>query len=188
MAFKYLRHIGKASETPQTQPISGRGAEMSRNAAGGFGFELDDWSLLSRFLILGTEGGTYYTSERALTLESAESVVRCVHSDGARAVNLIVEVSDSGRAPKNDAAIFALAIASKHGDDATRSLAFGQLPQVCRTGTHLFQFAASIDALGGWGRGARRAVGAWYQDKDPDALAYQLAKYRQRNGWSHADL
>ena len=188
MGFKYIDHLRKAKGTPQDQAIPGREGEMLRNAAGGFAFELDDWALFNRFLVLGTEGGTYYTGERELTLKSAEAVVRCVKDDGARAVAQIVEVSDSGRAPRNDAAIFSLAIASKQGDEATRGLAFANLSQVCRTGTHLFHFAAFIDAMGGWGRGARRAVGAWYQDKNPNALAYQLVKYQQRNGWSHADL
>jgi 60 kDa SS-A/Ro ribonucleoprotein len=31
-------------------------------------------------------------------------------------------------------------------------------------------------------------MGAWYQGKSPDELAYQAVKYRQRDGWSHKDL
>jgi 60 kDa SS-A/Ro ribonucleoprotein len=62
------------------------------------------------------------------------------------------------------------------------------LPRVCRIGTHLFQFAANIEAFRGWGRALRRAVGAWYSTMEPRALAYQLSKYQQRNGWSHRDL
>ena len=36
--------------------------------------------------------------------------MRCIKADGIRAVNRIVEINDSGRAPKNDPAIFALAL------------------------------------------------------------------------------
>jgi 60 kDa SS-A/Ro ribonucleoprotein len=71
---------------------------------------------------------------------------------------------------------------------ATLPGAYASLPEVCRTGTHLFQCAAYIDAMGGWGRGARNVVGNWYLSKKADDLGYQLAKYRQRNGWTHADL
>lgn len=188
MGFKYIKHLRTVQATAQTRPVPGREAEMSENAAGGYAFDLDDWSLLDRFLVLGTEGGTYYTDERELTVASAAAVDRCVKADGPRAVRRIVEVSNSGRAPKNEPAILALAIAAKQGDEPTRQLAFANLAKVCRTGTHLFQFVTYIDALGGWGRGARRAVGEWYSSKEVDDLAYQLVKYRQRGGWTHADV
>jgi 60 kDa SS-A/Ro ribonucleoprotein len=45
-----------------------------------------------------------------------------------------------------------------------------------------------VNALRGWGRGLRTAVGKWYLEKDADALAYQAVKYQQRDGWSHKDL
>jgi 60 kDa SS-A/Ro ribonucleoprotein len=62
------------------------------------------------------------------------------------------------------------------------------MPKVCRIGTHLFQFAAACNELRGWGRGLRRAIGAWYTDKDAKDVAYQCAKYQSRDGWSHRDL
>ena len=49
-----------ATETPQGLPIPGR--DMVENNAGGFVFKLDEWKQLERFLILGSEGGTYYVS------------------------------------------------------------------------------------------------------------------------------
>src|SRR5581483_1305117 len=54
--------------------------------------------------------------------------------------------------------------------------------------THLFQFAAAVDAMRGWGRGLRRAVAAWYGARPVDDLAHQVAKYQRRDGWSHRDL
>ncbi len=133
-------------------------------------------------------GGSYYASQQALTKDNAQAVIRAIASDGPRAVREIVAVSKAGRAPKNDPAIFALALAASHGDAQTRRAAFDALPEVCRIGTHLFHFAAFAEQFRGWGRGMRRAVGAWYTAKDPDALAYQLVKYQQRDGWSHRDL
>ena len=59
---------------------------------------------------------------------------------------------------------------------------------MCRTGTHLFQFAAFVEGFRGWGRSLRRAVGRWYAGQPVDALAYQAVKYRQREGVSHRDL
>ncbi len=124
--------------TPQSQPIPG--TTQTPNSAGGFAWAVDDWTRLDRFLVLGAEGPTYYASEQTLTRENAEAVTRCVESDGPRTVMRIVEVSEAGRAPKNDLALFALAIAAGLGDATTRRSAFEALPRVARTGTHLFHF------------------------------------------------
>jgi 60 kDa SS-A/Ro ribonucleoprotein len=40
----------------------------------------------------------------------------------------------------------------------------------------------------GWGRGMRRAVGAWYTSKSGRELAVQLTKYKNREGWTHQDV
>lgn len=182
----YAQHVS-TRQTPQTEKIPG--TNQVANSAGGFAFPVDDWTRLDRFLILGGEGGTYYATERKLTQENAACVSRCLAADGQRTVNRIVEISDSGRAPKNDPAIFALAMAASAKDaPATRAAALVALPKVCRIGTHLFQFAESVQALRGWGRGLRRAIGDWYTSKDAGSLAYQVTKYQQRNGWSHRDL
>lgn len=179
---KYL----STKQTPQSEPIPGR--NQVANSAGGFTFALDDWGRLDRFLILGCEGSTYYASERELSIENAQAVLRCIEADGPRAVARIVEISVAGRAPKQNPAIFALALATAAGSEAGRAAALAALPKVCRTGTHLFQFAKEVNELRGWGRGLRRAVADWYTEKPSDKLAYQLVKYQQREGWSHRDL
>src|SRR5512139_3934388 len=125
-------------QTTQAQPIPGS-AQVANNA-GGFAWALDDWGRLDRFLILGTEGGTYYVSERALTVDNVHAVSRCIQNDGLRTVNRIAEISETGRTPKNDPALFALALAASYGDPAVRKAALEALPRVARTGTHLFHF------------------------------------------------
>jgi len=173
-------------ETPQTQPIPG--SKQVPNSAGGFSFEVDDWKKLDRFLILGTEGGSYYASEKDLTVQNAEAVLRCVQADGLRTVARIVEVSDQGLAPKNDPAIFALGMCLKKGDLKTRKAAEAAVPKVCRIGTHVFQLAEAIQAFGGWGRVTKRAIANWYLGQKAGGLATNLVKYQQRNGWAHKDL
>lgn len=173
-------------QTPQSEPIPG--SKQVPNSAGGYAFAVDDWTRLDRFLILGTEGGSYYAKELALTRENAQAVERCIQADGQRAVARIAEISDAGRAPKNDPAIFALALAAKTGDAPTRKAALTALPKVCRIGTHLMHFAEYVQHLGGWGRGTRRAVANWYLSKPLDRLAYQLVKYQSRDTWSNRDL
>lgn len=171
---------------PQSESIPGK--PMIPNAAGGHVFALDDWKAFERFLILGSEGGTYYIGEAKLTREAALRTIACIAQDGRRAVDTIVEISDSGRAPKNDPAIFALALAASAPDVATRQMALAALPKVCRIPTHLFHFLEYTKGQRGWGRTLKRAVAAWYNDKPTEFLAYQLVKYQQRDGWANADV
>jgi 60 kDa SS-A/Ro ribonucleoprotein len=185
LATRYARYVS-TRRTPQSEPIPG--SPQVPNSAGGFAFAADDWTRLDRFLVLGAEGGSYYASERELTLDNAAAVRRCIEADGRRAVARVVEISTAGRAPKNDPAVFALAMAAGMGRAETRAAALAALPRVCRTGTHLFQFAASVQGFRGWGRGLKRAVAGWYTGRAPRDLAYQLSKYQQRGGWSHRDL
>jgi len=183
MSIDYLKQaVAPATQREQADP------RQVENSAGGYTFVVDDWSHLRRFLVLGAEGGTYYATERKIVRENAAVVERLAKSDGERLVREVVEMSESGRAPKNDPAILALAIAAKLGDDATRAEAYAALPRVCRIGTHLYHFAEFVNSMGGWGRGARRSIARWFNDRSADDLAHQLVKYQQRDGWSARDL
>jgi 60 kDa SS-A/Ro ribonucleoprotein len=182
----YLANVLSTKRTPQALPIPG--TAQVPNSAGGYAWALDDWARLDRFLVLGSEGGTYYAGELQLTLENAQAVVRCLAADGLRVVRRIVELSEAGRAPKNDPALFALALALAKGDEPTRRAAVEAVPRVARTGTHLFQLVGYADGMRGWGRGLRRAVKGWYEARAAGDLAYQAVKYQARGGWSHRDL
>jgi 60 kDa SS-A/Ro ribonucleoprotein len=182
----YLSKWFNMKKTPQSAPIPG--SSQVRNDNAGYVWAVDDWARLDRFLVLGSEGGSYYASERKLTRENAEAVLRCIAADGARVVERIVAVSHAGRAPKNDPALFALALAAKLGDEPTRRAAHAALPQVARIGTHLFHFAEYVKGLGGWGRGTMRAFARWYNDMEAGRLAFQAVKYQSRDGWSHRDV
>jgi len=184
--MSYLNTVANRKVTPQSLPIPG--TSQVANSAGGYVFAVDDWTRLSRFLVLGSENGSYYATQTALSAENAQAVARCIDADGIRAVREIVTVSNAGRAPKNDPAIFALALTASLGNEKTRKAALEALPNVCRTGTHLFHFAQFVDGMRGWGRGLRSAVARWYDAKPVKSLAYQAVKYGQRDGWSHRDL
>lgn len=173
-------------QTPQSEAIPASTQRL--NNSGGFAWKVDDWTRLDRFLILGSEGGTYYVKPRGLTIANAEAVTRCIDSDGLRVVKRVVDISQAGRGPKNDPALFVLAMCAGLGNEDTRRAALTALPQVARIGTHLFHFMAYVEGFRGWGRGMRRAVGSWYTDMAIEKLAYQVVKYRQRDGWSHRDV
>ena len=170
-----------------------RPAKIVRNNAGGVGtFEVDDMTRLRRFLILGSEGGTYYASQRHLSVENASAVARLL--EGGRGIEVVREAiatAVAGRAPKQGPTLFVLAMASRLGDAPTRSLVHRQLGSVCRTPTMLFEFIGLSKAMGegtGWGRGLRRSVAGIYGSRTPAELAYWCTKYRSREGWTHRDV
>jgi 60 kDa SS-A/Ro ribonucleoprotein len=172
-------------QTPQSEPANER---QIQNSAGGYAFKLGDDTRVHRFLTIGTDGGTYYTSAKDLTKDNAHVILANAAGRGEWLVEQIVAVSTTGRAPKQNPAIFALAACSALADDAGRRAALDAVPKVCRTGTHLFLFAHYVEQFRGWGRGLRRAVANWYLDRPVEDVAYQAVKYRQREGWSHRDL
>src|SRR5215472_6443327 len=185
----YLKKLfhGRVAGTPQGAPQPGK--DQVKNSADGYVYALDGWARVDRFLILGSEGGTYYASEHKLTAENAQHLRAMIASHGREVVQRIVDMSVAGRAPKQDPAIFALAMSAGWGDLETRRAAlFDALPKVCRTAAHLLQFASYVEQFRGWGRGLRRAIAAWYNDRPVAELAYQVVKYQARHEWANRDL
>lgn len=180
---KYLQHFNQR-ETSQNEAIPG--TKQVPNAGGGYSWLADDWTRLDRFLILGTEAGTYYTTEQKLTIDNAEAVMRCLQEDPERTVNRIAELSTSGRAAKQDPAIFALAMAASV--EAAKPHVARVFNDVIRIGTHLFMFCEMVQGFRGWGRGLQKLVGGWYYGRPLEQMAYQVVKYPQRKGWSHRDV
>ncbi len=180
-------------KTKQSEPIPGEA--QVKNSAGGYVYELDKWARLDRFLILGSDAPTYYASAQKLTKENAAVVEACLRDDADRVIRAIVDVSDAGRAPKNDQAIFALALAASVqnpdaqglSSESIRLAALGALQKVCRIPTHLFHFLEYLKGQRGFGRSVRTAIGDWYARWTPDQLAYEVVKYQQRDGWTHRD-
>lgn len=184
---RYSKHFS-TKKTPQSQAIPGREADMTKNNAGGVTFKASEITQLERFLILGSEGGSYYVSQHKLTVDNAQNVVACIRKYGKVVVDKAVEVSVEGRAPRNDAAIFVLALCTHFGDAETKKAAYENITKVCRIGTHLYSFMEAAKELRGSSRGFRRGVAKFYEDRNADQLAMQIIKYRQRNGWTHKDV
>jgi len=183
----YRNYAQSVTVTPQSQPIPGREAEMLPNNAGGFGFKLDDWERLTRFLVVGSENGTYYVGEQKLTAENAATVIRCIKADGPRVVELARDINVNNRAPKTDQQLFTLALAMKHGDEATKKAVAAAVPYMVRTGTHLLHLVGMLDGLGGWNRSKRRLIAEWFTGKKAESVAYQMLKYQNRDGWTMRD-
>lgn len=175
------------------------GKEMIKNHSGAYVFELDKWKRLNRFLIIGVDSSTYYQSKKELVVENYTCLNECLKEDFKRTVDIIVDVSVNARAPKNDTAIFALAVASLiernliEREKADRSYAYSKVKEVCRIGTHLFMYLSYVKELkgkstGAMGMGLQKAVRSYYNAKTFNGLALDMLKYRNREGWTHKDV
>ena len=183
--MSYLKRHG-TRRVPQWAPLPGQ----VPNSAGGFAWAVDMWTRLRRFLVLGSEGGSYYASEWTLTRENAEAVerVRRARTACARSPRSCASRRE-GRAPKNDPALFALALAAGVGDAETRR---GRARRRCRRSAARARTCSSsrsssrASAAGAARCGVRSAAGT--PRRPVDSLAYQAVKYRQRDGRTHRDL
>ena len=180
--------IRRAISTPATQTERDDPRQV-KNAAGGYVFQVNDRSRLERFLILGTDGGTYYVSEKDLTKQNLTAIDDIIVRDPEMAMGVIRDVSTTGRAYQNTAAIYAAARVICSCGEALKPQARQLVNAVCRTSTHVFEFCGFIDNMGGWGPAKRNALRAWYESKKPESLKYQAVKYRGgRYGWTHRDV
>jgi 60 kDa SS-A/Ro ribonucleoprotein len=185
--MNYLREQSLGTRvTPQSEAIPG--SDQVANSAGGYSWNVGPMERLRRFLILGSEGGTYYIKERKLTKQNAAAVRAALDEFGMEAVKVIRDVSVEGRAPKQDPALYALAMASGHPNPVVRAAALQAVPDVCRTGTTLLHFVAFAEMFRGHGPALNRALARWYTREDVDGVAYQLVKYRERDGWAARDV
>jgi len=184
MADALSRHVTHG-QTPQMEKAR---ADQVKNNAGGYTFQVSDTTRLNRFLTLGTDGGTYYVAERPLTRENAAFVTGLAEQNAPFLVNDTARISEAGRAPRNNPALFALAAAAGLGDTRYRQGALDVMPRVARTGTHFLTFVKYAEMFRGWGPQFTKGVANWFTSKTADDLAYQLLKYKQRDGWAMRDV
>lgn len=183
-----------SSDVPQSEPLPGRG-DMLQNSAGGFVFKASNQAKLERFLVLGTEKGTFYASEKQLTREAAANLQAMVQGgQAAKVVDTVVDFSVRGLTPKQDTLIFALAMVIKLAPAAEdRTKAYQAIAKVCRIPTTLFGLVEfeklfSSTKKPTWGAGMRKAIAKWYTTRSPTELAFTCTKYRSRNDWTHRDM
>ena len=177
--------LNAVTQRTQTEKLD---AHQVQNHAGGSVYRVSDETRLTRFLVLGTDGGTFYAAERAHTVQATDFVKDLVGRDAPLALRTVLDVVRGHRAPKADPALLVLALIAKTAPNAAdRKAAWDALPEVARTGTMLLHFLAFADALGGWGRLTRRGVANVYESADVAKLALWAVKYKARDGWSQAD-
>ncbi|MBC7972852.1 MAG: TROVE domain-containing protein [Verrucomicrobia bacterium] len=184
MSYKF--YTQKKTQTPQSQPIPGRATEMIQGRSSGWMFKIDLWNVLRRCLLIGTAQSTYYAGKHELTDEFTEVLREAIVLNPNRIATEIVYASD-GRAINNSAPLFALVLLSM-GETPQAKAAFHRIfPKVVRTGSHFYEWLSYTKAMRGFGKIVREVGKSWLSNRDVKALAYQLLKYQQRQGFSHRD-
>lgn len=166
-------------EQAPTRPASGTAVLGTRPA-------LDTWQALRRYLLIGGVDRAPATP-LPVTVDEATPVRAALAEDSLRVVAEILAATAARRA-RPEPLLLALALAAAADDDLTRRAALTALPRVARTSRDLFLFATSVQSLRGWGRGLRRAIGAWYNDRSPADLTGDVLTTPAHAGWRHADL
>ena len=178
----------KYKTTPQTEQDPSRSDQVQNNA-GGYTFSLTPLQQFQRFLILGSNSNTFYVHRDQLTKENHDNTIKLLNSDDyEEALDLLLDISLKGRAPKLSPTLFALALAFASKNKECKKKAAEIFPQVVRTQSHLFEFISYVRNFRGMGRLLKDAIANWYQDKNVNDLAYQMIKYRNRNGYTTRDV
>lgn len=174
---------------------NGKGPQQVQNNAGGYVYAVDDMKRLERFIIMGTEGGSYYVKEEELKRENVKCLDSLIQSgQGQEAVELITKVSVERRNVKQGSLILALAICARCNDEDTKRAAYKSLNQICRIPTHLFMFIKLCEQESnpntGWGRAHKTGIQRWYKqfEGNPAKLARLVTKYKNREDWTHRDV
>jgi 60 kDa SS-A/Ro ribonucleoprotein len=182
--------LAQRAAVPQTRPIPGREKEMVVNNAGGFTFEVNPVQRLQRFLVLGSDGGTYYATERDHTKTNYDNVSKVIKMLGTVAVDIIKAAAASNLAPRRSPLLLALAMCMdpEISDQATRREAAAAVKDIVSTNSHMLEFVSYVRMFRGGGRLFKQAIGEWYNDMPAGKLAYQLVKYQNRSGYTTRDV
>jgi 60 kDa SS-A/Ro ribonucleoprotein len=157
---------------------------------------VSDLEFFKRFLMLGSESGTYYITKVNLTEQHFECLDRLINDPSKHDDILNTLETYITKVYKKDYLIFALArccIEKEHVEHRVK--AYDLLHNVCYTPTLLFMFVQMYEGLHmkhhkstGWNKLQKSFISKWYLSKDPKQLLYLVTKYRNREGWTHADV
>jgi 60 kDa SS-A/Ro ribonucleoprotein len=156
-------------------------------------FEVTEWELLKRYLMLGCENGTYYISENNLKEQNIISLDNILkdESNNNKLISLLIEYNNKVYKKEYILQVFAKCCATK----TIRKEAYNIINTICKIPTHLFMFiefyekeCKKLNHSTGWNKLHKDSIGNWYLNIEYDKLEYFITKYKKRNNWSHIDL
>lgn len=183
-AMPNIMHRTINAPTPQSEQAS---PDQVKNNAGGWVYDIGVREAFNRFLILGTEGGTYYMDERKLT-KAGMALVKLAVAELSPS-DFMFDVEHAAKvAPKRTYALWALSEALVSGTNEHKALAPRTAKMICFTGTDVFELVSYIDGRRGWSDAIKRVFTTILLETPVDKLALWSVKYRDRFGFTWRDL
>lgn len=175
----------------------GEGVNETFNSCDKEVYAISPLEQLKRFMLLGTEGGTYYIHSKKLTEINVNALETLLHDSAASHQDVLTLIDAFvTKAYKKENLIYVLARCCCHQKDTVlREAAYTLLNKVCVTPTHLFLFLEMYEHLSrkyynstGWNKMHKTHIAHWYLRKSLPELAYHVTKYKNRNKWTHRDV
>jgi 60 kDa SS-A/Ro ribonucleoprotein len=162
-------------------------------------FQISDIDQVKRFLSLGSDNGTYYVSNKELTIQNIDSIENVLVSNNRdKLINLIKTYI--GKCKKQEPLVYLLARCCTYDSQNKemiefRRSAYDLVDEVCTIPTNLFLFLKYTKYLynkhknsNGWNNLHKKAICNWYNSKDDMNLIYQMTKYKDRHDYTHRDV
>ena len=122
---------------PEPEPLPGQ----VENEQGGYSYLVSRLDHLKRFIVLGTEGSTYYAKQEERERQKLECVLELLQNGFIEEVlDILVEYSTQGRVYKEDSILYVLAMCCQNNDTDIRKKSYEKLPVICNIPTKLFKF------------------------------------------------
>uniref|UniRef100_A0A8R1DP58 TROVE domain-containing protein n=2 Tax=Caenorhabditis japonica TaxID=281687 RepID=A0A8R1DP58_CAEJA len=170
---------GKIEKVPRQMEKVKEG--QVQNAAGGYVFPVSDETQVRRFLIIGSEKGSYYQTAEKMTMDNAQNIVKIIEKgNGHMVLRELALINSENRNPKMSSMLFTLAICariSSHDvmkksecplvDSYSQYLrelhaaALSLIPDVCRIPTHLFEFIDYCQTIANSTRAGSKSSTGW---------------------------
>ena len=185
-----MRNLGKYTErknSGQYAPAKGYEDQMVQNHEGAYSFKVDDLMRLRRWLLLGSEGGSFYQTEEELTLENVQTLEKFIEENSKEVLKVVEEHVDNRWYIRPYYCMFAAVLLTSDRNREVKNDAYRILNKLATTPFNLFRLLNYFKQTRGFGHSVRKFVQGWYLSKDKHTLYYQTLKYRSRDGWTHRD-
>lgn len=162
-----------------------------------FRWPMTDIDRVKRYLHLGCESGTYYgDSDRQPPSGKSDSLEKLIQTDqGKELISILATVGKDHFLFKKELVLLLYVQCARHPCVTLRQAAYSQFDNIIQTSQDLLHFVALVNSYDliqgtGWGRSLRRAIGNWFNNKDPLYLAHMTTQQRRimKKRWDHRDV
>lgn len=161
--------------------------------------ELERIARFKHFLRMGHENGCYQPGLKPILIENATCLREMLDDQrGMQALEIALQFRREKVGLRSDTVPFVLAACAHNSkDNEAKAAAYAAVPEVCEMPKELFAFVNYSEVLSqvlsspkgtGWGRGQRKQISHWYNNKEPMALAELVTRCVSGSKWTHKDI